>query len=267
MRSESLITIALCSFLLLSACSGTYNAKISAGDVSARQTSSPAGAAGRGNKSPYTVLGKTYEVLPDSHGYLEIGIASWYGKKFHGRLTSNGEVYDMYGLTAAHKALPLPTYVKVTNLDNRRQAILKVNDRGPFHDDRLIDLSYQAAVQLGFSDQGTAPVVVEALDAMNGIEKNPIAVTPMAHEGSSYYLQIGAFANRQSAVTLMAQIKLLMSNKETSNISVKILESEQSAQVLHKVWMGPLGTEIERDALAMLVEEAKLGRPLKVEIN
>jgi len=267
MRSEALITIALCSFLLLTACTGTYTARISTGEVSTQQASAPTDGVGRGNKSPYTVLGKTYEVLPDSHGYLEIGIASWYGKKFHGRLTSNGEVYDMYALTAAHKALPLPTYVKVTNLDNRSHVILKVNDRGPFHDDRLIDLSYEAAVRLGFSEQGTAPVVVEALDSVNGTKQNKKDVLPVPHTGSSYYLQIGAFANRQSAVALMSQIKLLVSNKDIFNISVKILESEQSTQVLHKVWMGPLGTEFERDALAMLVEEAKLGRPLKVEIN
>jgi len=93
-----------------------------------------------GNKSPYTVLGKTYRVLPDSTGYSEQGIASWYGEKFHGRNTSNGEIYDMYGMTAAHKTLLIPSFVRVTNLDNGKSIIVRVNDRGPFHDNRIIDL-------------------------------------------------------------------------------------------------------------------------------
>ena len=93
----------------------------------------------------YEVFGQVYETMQENVGYLEIGIASWYGKKFHGRLTAMGETYDMFELTAAHKALPLPTVVKVTNLDNGRSIIVRVNDRGPFHDDRLIDLSWGAA--------------------------------------------------------------------------------------------------------------------------
>ena len=108
----------------------------------------------------YEVFGQVYEIMLENVGYLEIGVASWYGKKFHGRLTAMGETYDMFGLTAAHKALPLPTIVKVTNLDNGQSIIVRVNDRGPFHDDRLIDLSWSAAKALGFDNQGTAPVVV-----------------------------------------------------------------------------------------------------------
>jgi len=103
-----------------------------------------------GNKSPYTVLGKTYTLLAESRGYKEQGLASWYGQKFHGRNTSNGEVYDMYAMTAAHKTLPIPSYVKVTNLDNGRSIVVKVNDRGPFHEGRIIDLSYAGAVKLDF---------------------------------------------------------------------------------------------------------------------
>ena len=105
-----------------------------------------------GNKSPYEVLGKTYYVLPNPENYKEYGKASWYGTKFHGRRTSSGEPYDMYKLTAAHRSLPIPSYVRVTNLDNRRTAIVRVNDRGPFHSERMIDLSYAAAVKLGFAD-------------------------------------------------------------------------------------------------------------------
>ena len=117
-----------------------------------------------GNKSPYTVLGKTYQVLPSSLGYRERGIASWYGNKFHGRKTSNGEIYSMYEMTAAHKSLPIPSYVKVTNLDNGRTVVVRVNDRGPFHGSRIIDLSYAAAKKLDYSNKGTANVEVVAID-------------------------------------------------------------------------------------------------------
>ncbi len=117
-----------------------------------------------GNKSPYEVLGKTYYVLPNPENYKEYGKASWYGTKFHGQRTSSGELYDMYKLTAAHRSLPIPSYVRVTNLDNHRTAIVRVNDRGPFHSERLIDLSYAAAVKLGFADQGTTRVMVELID-------------------------------------------------------------------------------------------------------
>lgn len=117
-----------------------------------------------GNKSPYTVLGKTYTVLPSSRGYRGEGQASWYGLKFHGHKTSNGETYDIYEMTAAHKTLPIPCYVKVTNKDNGKSAIVRVNDRGPFHEGRIIDLSYAAATKLGFIGKGTANVVVEAID-------------------------------------------------------------------------------------------------------
>ncbi len=115
-----------------------------------------------GNKS-YAVLGKSYSVLDDARGYAETGTASYYGNKFHGRRTSNQEVYDMYAFTAAHRTLPLPSYARVTNLDNGKSVVVRVNDRGPFHSDRLIDLSYAAAVKLGYREKGTARVRVEAL--------------------------------------------------------------------------------------------------------
>ncbi|MFC0676653.1 septal ring lytic transglycosylase RlpA family protein [Lysobacter korlensis] len=116
-----------------------------------------------GNRSSYTVLGKTYYVLDDSRGYVEQGIASYYGQKFHGRRTSNLEVYDMYAFTAAHKSLPLPSFARVTNLDNGKSVVVRVNDRGPFHDGRVIDLSYAAAVKLGITHQGTGRVEVRAV--------------------------------------------------------------------------------------------------------
>lgn len=116
-----------------------------------------------GNRSPYTVLGRSYHVMESAHDYAERGTASWYGEKFHGRATSSLEPYDMYAFTAAHKSLPLPTYVRVTNLENGRHVVVRVNDRGPFHAGRIIDLSYAAAIKLGMHIKGTAPVEVRAL--------------------------------------------------------------------------------------------------------
>ncbi|GHA82892.1 septal ring lytic transglycosylase RlpA family protein [Cognatilysobacter bugurensis] len=116
-----------------------------------------------GNRSSYTVLGKTYHVLDTSRGYVEQGLASYYGQKFHGRRTSNLEVYDMYAFTAAHKTLPLPSFARVTNLDTGKSVVVRVNDRGPFHDGRVIDLSYAAAVKLGITQAGTGRVEVRAV--------------------------------------------------------------------------------------------------------
>lgn len=121
-----------------------------------------------GNRSPYEVLGKKYKVMDSTRGYAEKGTASYYGAKFHGRLTSNREVYDMYQFTAAHKTLPLPSFARVTNLDNGESVIVRVNDRGPFHDGRVIDLSYAAAVRLGITQRGTGNVEVRALQPGEG---------------------------------------------------------------------------------------------------
>jgi rare lipoprotein A len=145
-----------------------------------------------GNPGEYRVNGRTYEVMTTSSGYKARGMASWYGTKFHTKRTSSGENYDLYALTAAHKTLPLPTYVKVTNLSNGRHAIVKVNDRGPFHSDRIIDLSYGAAAKLGLLPKGTAPVEIEALTTHNHV----------AH----YYLQAGAFSSRELADSLRGKL-------------------------------------------------------------
>ncbi|MFI4969699.1 MAG: septal ring lytic transglycosylase RlpA family protein, partial [Lysobacterales bacterium] len=117
-----------------------------------------------GNKDSYSVLGQTYHVLADPRGYDERGIASWYGNKFHGYMTSSFEPYDMYAFSAAHKTLPLPSYARVTNLDNGKSVIVRINDRGPFHENRIIDLSYAAAVKIGVWPKGTGLVEVRAID-------------------------------------------------------------------------------------------------------
>ena len=121
----------------------------------------------RGGNKHYTVRGKDYKVLKHAKNFTQTGTASWYGKKFHGHLTSNGEIYDMYSMSAAHKNLPLPTYARITNLGNQKTVIVRVNDRGPFHQDRIIDLSYSAAYKLDMLKTGTAKVHVEAITADN----------------------------------------------------------------------------------------------------
>ncbi|MDI9818218.1 MULTISPECIES: septal ring lytic transglycosylase RlpA family protein [unclassified Legionella] len=148
-----------------------------------------------GNPDSYVVEGRVYEVMKSSSGYKTRGIASWYGTKFHKQRTSSGDNYDMYAMTAAHKTLPLPTYVKVRNLGNGRVAIVKVNDRGPFRNDRVIDLSYAAAVKLGLLPQGTAPVEIEALDT--------------GKHTAHYYVQAGAFASQELANALQGRLEKL----------------------------------------------------------
>jgi len=146
-----------------------------------------------GNHSPYTVLGQTYHVRPAAAGYRERGLASWYGTKFHGRLTSSGEPYDMHQLTAAHRTLPLPTFAEVRHLENGRSILVRINDRGPFHPDRIIDLSWAAAVKLGIEQSGTGPVEVRAITFQ---EPDVPAVRPAR---LPVLLQVGAFSDRQRA--------------------------------------------------------------------
>lgn len=150
-----------------------------------------------GNPAEYRVDGINYQILTNTHRYKARGVASWYGTKFHNQRTSSGEPYDMYIMSAAHKTLPLPTYVKVTNLSNGKVAIVKVNDRGPFHTDRIIDLSYAAALKLGVFPKGTAPVEVEALIGPKGTGPG---------EKVHFYVQAGAFATEIMAKQLKTKL-------------------------------------------------------------
>lgn len=166
-----------------------------------------------GNRSPYTVLGKRYSVLERADGYVERGLASWYGQKFHGRQTSSREVYDMCSFSAAHKTLPLPSYVRVTNLDNGRSAIVRVNDRGPFHPGRIIDLSYAAAVKLGVDRTGTARVEVQAITGAGapGPAVAPAvasrAPTPTHPEAvGRQIVQVGAYRDEANARRIAGQL-------------------------------------------------------------
>jgi len=170
-----------------------------------------------GNKSPYTVFGKVYTVMDDATGFRQSGTASWYGTKFHGRKTSNGEVYDMFAMTAAHKSIPIPSYVRVTNQANGLSVVVRVNDRGPFHGGRIIDLSYAAAKKLGYDKLGIAEVRVEVITpAGQGVSgpvrapSVPVAATAVSQEAyalpKNTYLQAGAFSSKAAADALRAKI-------------------------------------------------------------
>lgn len=202
-----------------------------------------------GNHSPYTVLGKTYTVLPSSKGYHERGIASWYGSKFHGRRTSSGELYDMHLATAAHKSLPLPSYAEVTNLDNGRKMIVKVNDRGPFHEGRIIDLSYAAAIKLGVDKTGTARVDVRTIDVKTSGGKTLGRSSAKVADGT--FLQVGAFSKRKTAKELAGKMKAA----HLKPVTVK------KSKGLYKVWIGPYDTMAEIEASTRRVVELGYERP------
>ncbi|MGB5425450.1 MAG: septal ring lytic transglycosylase RlpA family protein [Gammaproteobacteria bacterium] len=196
-----------------------------------------------GNPESYKVYGKTYYTLPSSKDYKERGTASWYGTKFHGKRTSSGEPYDLYAMTAAHKTLPLPTYVEVTNLKNGRSVIVKVNDRGPFHDDRLIDLSYTAAAKLDILPYGTGQVEVRAIDTEQSVKiatlTDTAAATATAQENQTLYLQVGAFSSRDNAQRMQADLL-------SQDIgAVRIVEASTDAGTFFKVQVGPLASHME----------------------
>jgi rare lipoprotein A len=166
-----------------------------------------------GNKKTYTVRGKNYNVLPSATNFKQTGIASWYGSKFHGHLTSNGEVYNMYSMSAAHKNLPLPTYVKVTNNSNNKSVIVRVNDRGPFHESRIIDLSYSAAYKLDMLKTGTANVTVEAINTKRHLaQTTQTNITPKPNlvfkNNPPYknYIQVFATQSMQNAKNTAKQL-------------------------------------------------------------
>lgn len=220
---------------------------------------------GAGNRSPYTVLGKTYTVMPTEEGYSERGVASWYGEKFHGHKTSNGEVFDMYQASAAHKSLPIPSFLQVTNLDNNRSIVVRVNDRGPFHGDRIIDLSYAAALKLGYADRGTARVQLEAIVVNSDIGDRTIASNASSNtvlpsvSGSERYLQVGAFSSLSSAQQLSNQLRGI-TNRPVFIRSVPT----QNSGVLHRVRVGPLQDAGEIRRLTQRVVAADLGSPYTV---
>lgn len=235
-----------------------------------------------GNKSPYTVWGKQYSVLSSADGYVKQGTASWYGEKFHGHKTSNGETFDMYTMSAAHKNLPIPSYARITNLDNGRSVVVRVNDRGPFHGDRLIDLSYAAAKKLGYQSKGTARVEVASItvtsDGNMTIAGKPFgsastkvagdiaaatdtkadtdAVTDVAvvEKGTrSVFVQVGSFTTPAAAQTLSVQTRALVSS------AVRVKAVDTGSGRFHRVQVGPFENSVEAARAQQELENGGLG--------
>ena len=217
-----------------------------------------------GNHSPYVVFGQKYHVLPSSKGYQETGIASWYGKKFAGRPTSSQEPYDPYAMTAAHKSLPLPTYVRVTNLDNNKSIVVRVNDRGPFHEDRIIDLSYAAAHKLEYANHGTARVRVEAIDMStlpSASSPTPLSTPSQPSKPSQSYrlfLQAGAFKEYTTAQSLKHQLSSF------TEAPIKI-DSNQNGQQLHRVKIGPFPSAQHALQAQQRIQNSQLAKPMLIK--
>jgi len=197
-----------------------------------------------GNGPYYRVMGETYQVMDSSHGYQERGVASWYGKKFHGRMTSSQEPYDMYAMTAAHKELPLPTYVRVRNLKNNRSIVVRVNDRGPFVDNRLIDLSYSAALKLDMVRDGTSLVEVTAISFDDPV---PAATAPVVADAtpvdSNLFIQVGAFGDRDNAER---RFRMLRNNGFRQAF---VHKDTRQGPALYRVRIGPIAEVAQYDVL------------------
>jgi len=219
----------------------------------------------KGGNKPYAVYGVRYTPLGSAQGYRERGVASWYGKKFHGRKTSNGESYDMYAMTAAHKTLPLPSYARVRNLNNGRSVIVRVNDRGPFLHNRLIDLSYAAASRLGIIGTGTGVVEVEGLGGNEPVTPvvvrapggGPIPATE-AGQAPRLYLQAGAFTVRENAEALRNRLAA------ADLRPVHIEPAQVNGTALFRVRIGPLDSVDASDRLVDRVQAAGLPKPVIV---
>lgn len=193
-----------------------------------------------GNPKTYTVFGENYRVLDSATGFRQRGYASWYGKKFHGRKTASGERYNIYGMTAAHKNLPLPTYVRVTHLGNGKTTVVKVNDRGPFHSDRIIDLSYAAAAKLDIIGHGTAMVEIEAITSGDETPTRApaapqnIEMKPLARSG---YLQVAAYSDPINAIALREELQA----HGIGPVEIRIADEQDAA--VHRVVVGPFKNE------------------------
>jgi rare lipoprotein A len=228
----------------------------------------------RSANNPYTVFGKQYVPAKAVRAFKQRGIASWYGKKFHGQPTSSGERYDMYKMTAAHPTLPIPSYARVTNLKNGRSVIVRVNDRGPFHSGRIIDLSYAAAAKLGYVNAGSAPVEVEAVtpDNMSSIAAPVAAVAapappeapppeaaaiPQLSDAKGVYLQLGAFSARDNAETLRARLERELAWLDRA---IEIAPAEG----LFRLRLGPYRDRGEADGVAARIRDALELKPVVI---
>ena len=215
---------------------------------------------------PYTVLGKAYTPMAAGEHYKEHGLASWYGRKFHGRKTSSGEPYDMYAMTAAHATLPIPCYARVTNSNTGQSVVVRVNDRGPFHEGRIIDLSYTAAYKLDVL-KGVTPVEVELVSAeaspdsfiaQAGPASSPADVPTSAATTEAVYLQLGAYSNPASAEALLYRASTKLSRDFPG---VMRLDSEG----LHKIQAGPFKSAAAADQAAARIREELDVQPIKIK--
>ena len=221
-----------------------------------------------GNPASYVVFGKRYHTLSTSSGFTERGIASWYGTKFHGRRTSNGEVYDMYAMSAAHTRLPLPSYVEVVNLENKRRVVVRVNDRGPFHANRIIDLSYAAASRLGMLGKGTALVEIRAIDprasastTTDSTRRIPAADPPRPSAAAAVpqiYLQAGAFSDGGNAERLRLRLAQGLAH------GVRVVPAPAAGGQVHRVQVGPLDSVEAVDQVSAQMHHFGVSQPLVV---
>ncbi len=220
-----------------------------------------------GNPPYYEQDGKVYHVLDSADGYIDVGIASWYGKKFHGRRTSSGEIYDMYQYTAAHKTLPLPSYARVTNLDTGESVVVKINDRGPFVKNRLIDLSYAAAKKLDYHNTGTARVEVQVLASprATGVgatyERGELIIPPIKEQSSTpeLFVQVGAFSDALRADTLAARLGEFFKQP----IQVTAFKNAQGLS-LNRVRIGPLVDGKMAESILQQLRQYDLGTTPKL---
>jgi len=206
----------------------------------------------KGTQKPYKIDGKWYTPVASSYGFEETGLASWYGRDFHGKKTSNGEVYDMYAMTAAHKTLPMNTYVKVTRLDDGRETVVRINDRGPFVRERIIDLSYSAAKEIGIEDLGTTRVKIVALGSKKGDH-----LVKSDYRSGSFFVQVGAFTVRDNALKLKRDL-----TKEFG--SALITNFHHEGRRFYRVRIGPLNGFAKAEKIIRLVAGRGLGAPFLV---
>lgn len=210
-----------------------------------------------GNPDSYEVMGQRYTVMDSAANYVGRGKASWYGSKFHGKRTSSGEPYDAFKMTAAHKTLPLPTYVKVRNLENDREIVVKVNDRGPFHSERIIDLSYAAALKLGVYAKGTAEVEVVAIDP-TGSGQWPSRATLANKDKTALFVQVGAFSEQENARRLQNRLR----QSEISS-GIHVARGIDGKPRVFRVRIGPFddrakASRVAQNVVGLGISEAKI---------
>lgn len=201
----------------------------------------------KANMRPYTIRGIRYQPLTTGKGFSDKGGASWYGQKFHGHLTSNGETYDMYQMSAAHKTLPLPSYVRVTNLKNGKQVVVRVNDRGPFHRGRVIDVSYAAALKLDMLKTGVAQVKIDVIhvdqEGNITVGRNPI-IKKQSNNDQQLFIQVAALQNKDRVEKLAATLTTLYERPYQTKFEKGI----------YKLHLGPISNELEADTLLNILK-------------